>query len=285
MSTPLASSTLQTLDRAIEVPSYDRSAVSIGIVHFGVGGFHRSHQALYIDDLLCHGEAHDWGICGVGLLPGDQAMHEALTSQDCLYTVVTRHSSGEVSARVVGSIIEYLYAPDDPEQVLTVLADPRVRVVSLTVTEGGYSLDAVTGEFDPSSATIRAEIVDPGPPSTVFGYLLEGLRRRRENGLRPFTVMSCDNIAHNGVVARASLCAYAGLVDPDLAEWIRQAVPFPNSMVDRITPATTPKTSRTFGVSLESRMRGLSSPNRSGSGYSKMNFPVAVRRSSVLVCR
>ncbi|MBR7827324.1 mannitol dehydrogenase family protein [Actinospica sp. MGRD01-02] len=220
-------------------PTYDRSAVSVGIVHFGVGGFHRAHQAAYIDSLMAQGTAMDWGICGVGVKPADEAMARALVPQQCRYTLVTKHPDGKLEPRVIGSIVEYLYAPDDPERVLRVLTREQTRIVSLTITEGGYNFNQVTREFIADEPEVAADLVRGATPSTVFGYVVEALDRRRRGGIAPFTVMSCDNIQSNGHVAREMFTAFAALRDPELARWITEHVHFPDSMVDRITPATT----------------------------------------------
>ncbi|MBG6097699.1 mannitol dehydrogenase family protein [Nocardioides luteus] len=235
---PLTSARLGELSAAIAVPAYDRSAVTPGIVHLGVGGFHRAHQARYIDDLLASGIT-DWGIVGVGLMPQDVRMRDALAAQDHLYTLVERAPDGGVHGRVIGSIIDYLFAPDSPEAVLALLTDPRIRIVSLTITEGGYHVNQATGGFDASDPDIQADLEPGAVPSTAFGYVVEALARRRAAGVAPFTVMSCDNIAGNGDVARAMMSAFASLRDPDLGAWIASDVAFPSSMVDRITPATT----------------------------------------------
>ncbi|WP_116711259.1 mannitol dehydrogenase family protein [Actinomycetospora cinnamomea] len=240
-ATTLTAATLPDLPPEVPGPSYDRSAVSVGIVHFGVGGFHRAHQAMYLDALMERGGALDWGICGVGVLEADQRMAEVTEAQDDLYTLVLKHSDGSREPRVVGSIVDYLYAPADPEAVLDRMTDPATRIVSLTVTEGGYHKNASTGEFDDRDPAIRADIDAPEgtAPRTTFGFLVEALRRRRADGTGPFTVMSCDNIQGNGHVAQAMITAYARRRDPQLADWIDAEVPFPNSMVDRITPRTT----------------------------------------------
>jgi len=226
-------------DGAVGLPPYDRTGLHAGIVHLGVGGFHRAHQALALDELLRRGEARDWAICGVGLLPGDSAMRDALVPQDGRYTLVTKHPDGALEARVVGSLVEYLYAPDDPEAVLERLADPATRIVSLTITEGGYNFDQVTGEFDATAPAVVADARPGAVPTTVFGYVVEALARRRARGVPPFTVMSCDNVQGNGDKARAVFSAFAALRDPGLGEWVRDTVAFPSSMVDRITPVTT----------------------------------------------
>lgn len=237
MVSSLSSRALPLLD--IPVPSYDRSTLRTGVVHFGVGGFHRAHQAMYLDALMNSGQALDWAICGVGVLPGDRRMHEVMLAQDCLYTLMVKHPDGRLEPRVIGSVTEYLFAPDDPEAVVARMADPGTRIVSLTVTEGGYHLHPVTGEFDDRDEAIQHDLTHPdGPPRTMFGFVTAALRRRRADGTGAFTVMSCDNIQGNGDVAHKMISAFARLQDPDLADWIEREVPFPNSMVDRITPVT-----------------------------------------------
>jgi len=235
--TPLTAGTLATLHPEVAVPGYDRERVTAGIVHLGVGGFHRAHQAMYVDRLLTEGLGEEWGICGVGVLPGDARMRDALRDQDHLYTLVVKHADGRLEPRVIGSVVDFLLAPDDPGAVLDRLAAPGTRIVSLTVTEGGYHVHPVTGELDPSGL---AQDLAPGShPTTAFGFVLEGLARRRAAGLPPYTVMSCDNIRGNGDVARRMLVAFARLKDPALADWVDENVAFPSSMVDRITPVTT----------------------------------------------
>ncbi|HEX8093362.1 mannitol dehydrogenase family protein [Jatrophihabitans sp.] len=235
----LNAGTLDRLPAAIARPAYDRDKVRVGIVHLGVGGFHRAHQAMYLDRLMNDGQAMDWGICGVGLLPGDRRMQQVMHAQDGLYTLVVKHPDGTLSSRVIGSIVKYLYAPDDPVTVIEALAERRTRIVSLTVTEGGYNLRPGTGRFDDTNLEVLKDLTDGVTPTTWFGYLTEGLRLRRARGLGGFTVVSCDNIEGNGDAARESLSAFATLKDPELGDWIRATVRFPDSMVDRITPATT----------------------------------------------
>lgn len=235
----LTSSTLPELPAAVGKPSYDRSALTAGIVHFGVGGFHRAHQAMYLDSLMNVGQALDWAICGVGVLPVDARMKQVMDSQDCLYTLVVKNPDGTRDARVIGSIIEYLFAPDDPDAVIEKMASGAVRIVSLTVTEGGYNFHHVTGEFNTENPDVIHDLQPGTAPRTTFGLVTEALARRRERGLEPFTVMSCDNIQGNGDVAKKMFTAYASLKDAELGGWIEENVPFPNSMVDRITPVTT----------------------------------------------
>lgn len=236
--TRLKNDNLSRLPREVARPAYDRREVTPGIVHFGVGGFHRAHQAMYLDALMNRGEALDWGIVGVGVMPGDRRMQQALAAQDHLYTLVIKHPDGRREPRVIGSLIDYRFAPDDPAAAIELLADPTIRIVSLTVTEGGYNVHPVSGEFDLAAPDIRHDLEHPEAPRTTFGLIVEGLARRRERGIAPFTVMSCDNIQGNGEVARETFCAYARARDPGLADWIEAEVAFPNAMVDRITPVT-----------------------------------------------
>lgn len=248
----LNDATVASLPAGVAVPGYDRGLVRAGIVHIGVGGFHRSHEAMYLDTLLNQGLASDWGICGVGLLESDAAMRDAMAAQDCLYTLVTRHSDGTWEPRVIGSIVEYLFAPDDPEAVIERMAAAQVRIVSLTVTEGGYNVDPVTGAFDSSAPDVRADLQPGAVPGTVFGLVTEALARRRQRGVAAFTVLSCDNMQSNGQVSQHAFTSFARLRDPDLAEWIAANVAFPSCMVDRITPRTTDadraELSRRFGI-------------------------------------
>jgi mannitol 2-dehydrogenase len=235
----LSAAALAGLSGRVPVPGYDRSRVTAGIVHFGVGGFHRAHQAMYLDRLMNAGEALDWGICGVGVLEADRRMKTVLEEQDHLYTLVLKHPDGTIDPRVIGSIVDYLLAPDDPQAVVEKLADPGVRIVSLTITEGGYNFDQNTGEFDAANPVVQADLAPGAQPRTVFGLIVAGLALRRERGVPPFTVMSCDNVPGNGEMARRVFTAFARLRDAELADWIEESVSFPNSMVDRITPATT----------------------------------------------
>jgi len=240
-NTPLSSSTLGDLDARVARPAYDRSQVTPSIVHFGVGGFHRAHEAMYLDRLMNDGKAMEWGICGVGALPHDRRIIDTLRSQDGLYTLVVKHPDGRREPRVIGSIVQTMFAPDDPHAVVARLADPATRIASLTITEGGYLVNQVTGEFDASDPSIQADLVEGATPSTVFGYITAALALRRERDETPFTVMSCDNLPDNGDVAKRMMCAFARLKDPALADWMEAEVAFPNCMVDRITPVTSPE--------------------------------------------
>ncbi len=235
----LGAGTLSSVRESVPAPSYDRSRVTAGVVHFGVGGFHRAHQAMYLDRLMNDRVALDWGICGVGVMPQDRRMKEALDAQDCLYTLVVKHPDGTYEPRVIGSIIDYLYAPDDPRAVIEKMAAAATRIVSLTITEGGYNLDNVTGAFDAASAGVVHDLEPSATPRTTFGLITEALRLRRDRGLAPFTIMSCDNLQGNGHLSRQVFTTFARLRDPQLGDWVEREVRFPNSMVDRITPVTT----------------------------------------------
>jgi len=234
----LNGSNLRFISPNVQVPSYDRGGLTQSIVHIGVGGFHRAHQAVYLDDLLHLPGENGWGICGIGLLRADSRMRDALRRQNCLYTVLTCSAAGE-QARVIGSLLAYLYAPGGPEAVLEKMASAECRIVSLTVTEGGYYIDQGTGEFDDNHPDIVYDLQHPREPACSFGYLAEALNRRRSRGLPPFTVMSCDNLQQNGEVTRRMFLAFCGLRDPGLQQWLASNCAFPNSMVDRITPVTT----------------------------------------------
>ncbi len=212
-------------------PSYDRDEIGVGIVHFGVGGFHRAHQAMYIDRLLEMGLAKEWGICGVGVMAADRKMADVMAAQDGLYTLLLENPDGTRDARVIGSIVDYRYAPDDPESVIELLAAPSTRIISLTITEGGYNIETLNDGGIAGSA---------GGGVHVFGLVASALARRRERGIPSPTIVSCDNIEGNGEVARHAFTTYADRLHPGLGEWMSEHTRFPNSMVDRITPATTP---------------------------------------------
>ena len=237
---PLANATLGRAAPHVAVPAYDRHRLTAGIAHIGVGNFHRAHQARYIDHVL-HLPGHEkWAICGIGLGngPASVAKADALRAQDCLYTLTEFSSDGTTAVRVIGAMIEYLHAPADPEAVLTRLADPAIRIVSLTITEGGYNLDETTGAFRFDTPDVAHDLLG-GPPRTAFGFIVEALRRRRAANVLPFTVMSCDNLRGNGDTARRAVLDFARATDVDLAAWIERYVAFPNSMVDRIAPQVT----------------------------------------------
>ena len=235
MATELNSAALAALPEGVAGPNYDRAALRPGILHVGVGNFHRAHMAVYLDDLFGMGESHDWALIGAGVRAGDAVMRDRLNAQDWLTTVVELDPSG-LHARVVGPMIDF--AEIDAEATIARMADPSIRIVSLTITEGGYYVDAKTGGFDVTHTDIQADVSDPAHPTTVFGMILAALRRRIADGHPPFTVLSCDNLPENGHVAKRTVTGLANLTDPDFANWVAANVAFPNSMVDCITPAT-----------------------------------------------
>jgi mannitol 2-dehydrogenase len=236
---PLNARTLTYWRDRLPVPAYDRDLVTTGVVHVGVGGFHRAHQAMYHDRLMNEGTALHWGICGVGVMPEDWKMKQVLDVQDGLYTLVLKHSDGTYEPRVIGSVVEYLFAPDDPEAVIEKMAAESTRIVSLTITEGGYNINDVTGEFDLTNPDVIHDLEPEAVPRTTFGLITGALRRRRKQGRAPFTVMSCDNLQGNGHLTKQVFTTFARLQEIELGDWVESEVNFPNSMVDRITPVTT----------------------------------------------
>lgn len=250
--TELTAATLDQLDPRVATPDYDRSTLRVGIVHFGVGGFHRAHQQVYLDAIAAAGETR-WGVCGVGLLPADAAARDAAHAQDGLYVLTSSAPDGTRESRVIGTLVRYLFGPDDPAAVLDVLTAASTRIVSLTITEGGYGIDDATGEFDPHDELTLRDLAGAERPHSAFGYLTEALRRRRDEGTAPFTVLSCDNIQANGQVAKKAVVSFARARDPRLADWIDATVSFPSCMVDRITPVPTADTRRAlrdeYGIS------------------------------------
>jgi mannitol 2-dehydrogenase len=233
--TKLSAATLPSITTAA-TPAYDRATLTAGIVHFGVGNFHRAHQAVYLDDLLATGSGHDWALVGAGVREADEAMRQKLKAQDWLTTVVEQEADTS-SARVTGAMIDYL-RPGDSAAVIARLSDPAIRIVSLTITEGGYYIDPASQTFDATHPDIAFDAANMAAPKTAFGLILAGLLARRAAGIQPFTVMSCDNIPGNGHVTQNAVVGLAQLVDPALAQWVSDSVAFPNGMVDRITPAT-----------------------------------------------
>jgi mannitol 2-dehydrogenase len=254
---------LAALPPGIATPAYDPAGIRRGILHIGVGNFHRAHQAVYLDELFSRGGGHAFGIVGAGIRDADRAMREALARQDFLYTVVEQQGDA-ANARITASMVGFV-DPADPRALIAAMADPAIRIVSLTITEGGYCVDASTGRFDPAHPAIatdaaalvsrgddaRADVAAgsaAGPPTpghdgwvphTAFAPIVAALARRRAEGRGAFTVMSCDNLPGNGDAARAAVVGLAERVDPALAQWIAHNAAFPNAMVDRITPATT----------------------------------------------
>ncbi|SDP03968.1 mannitol dehydrogenase family protein [Afipia sp. GAS231] len=231
----LSNASLARLPGQIRRPSYDRSTIRPGIVHLGIGAFHRAHQAVVIDDLLGRG-ASEWGIVGASLRSPDT--RDALVPQDCLYTLAVRSGAG-TEHRVIGSVLETLVAPANPERLLARMADPATRIVSLTVTEKGYCHTPQTGELDAQHPDIVHDLRHPDAPRSAPGFIVAALARRQTAGTTPFTVLSCDNLSANGHTAKRIVTQFAALRSRELAQWIEDEVAFPSTMVDRIVPETT----------------------------------------------
>jgi fructuronate reductase len=231
----LSMATLARLPGDVGRPGYDRGAVGTGIVHLGLGAFHRAHQAVYTEACLEAGET-GWGILGVSLRRPD--VRDALGPQDGLYTVVARDGAGE-RLQVVGALTGQLVAPESAARVVAAMADPAVRIVTLTVTEKGYTADIAGRCLRADLPEVVADLADPGRPATAVGMIVAALRQRRAAGVAPFTVLSCDNLPGNGDLLHRVLAGYAGRVDPDLGRFVAEEVACPQTMVDRIVPATT----------------------------------------------
>lgn len=235
--TRLSESTLGALSDSIRTPRYDRTRLTPGIVHIGVGNFHRAHQAWHLHRLMDQGLCHDWAIIGAGVRPYDIEMRSKLLAQDCLTTLIELDPD-KIAVEVVGAMIDYLPVEPGHGRLIDKMADPRIRIVSLTVTESGYF--RLGGEFDSTHPDIRADVRAPDAPATAFGAIVAALRLRRARGHGPFTVQSCDNLQMNGRIAKDTITSLARLSDPSLADWVSAECSFPNAMVDCIVPATGP---------------------------------------------
>jgi len=233
--TKLSVQTLSDINADVKKPSYQKNELTPGIVHVGIGNFHRAHQASYLHRLFELGVDRDWAIVGAGVTQYDEAMRTRLAEQDWLTTVVELDPD-KLSARIIGPIVDFVEI--NANSVVEAMAQPNIRIVSLTVTEGGYFVDAGTDGFDASHPDIVADANNPEQPKTVFGIIIAALNKRRLSGIQPFTVMSCDNLPENGYVAKRAVLGLARSFDSDLHDWIAENVEFPNSMVDCITPST-----------------------------------------------
>jgi mannitol 2-dehydrogenase len=242
---------LSRLPSGIRIPGYDRGQVKAGIIHIGVGAFHRSHQAYYTDLILRDKKNSNWGICGIALLDSDRPNYTDLAAQDGLYTLTVAKPDGSYDTMVPGSLIEYLFAPDNPGAVIEKIAHPDIKIITLTITEGGYNFNS-SGEFLMNEPLVQWDLSHPGQPKTVFGYLAMGLKRRMERSLNGLTIQSCDNIQKNGDLLKKMLLTFIKESEPGLAAWVEKEITFPNSMVDRITPAATESDTEyirnTFGI-------------------------------------
>lgn len=230
---------LPKLPPPVKTPAYDPSRVKAGIVHLGLGGFHRAHMARYTHELMEKDpSALSWGIAGAGLMPADRRMAESLKPQDCLYTLMEREGDEE-AVTIIGSLGDVVFAGESSARLLDAIGRPEIRIVSLTVTEHGYCLNRSTRRLDPEHRLIKHDIAEPEAPSSAIGVIVEAYRRRKIAGQKAFTALSCDNIEHNGNVLRQAVLDLADMQgDRQLADWIEENASFPNTMVDRITPVT-----------------------------------------------
>lgn len=220
--------------------TYDRTQVTPGILHIGVGNFHRAHEEFYTNRLLEDPIQLDWGICGAMLLPSDEPLYKALKKQGNEYTLTVCGRDGQDEVYRIGSLVELIWGIEDPEAVLAKIADKNIRILTFTITEGGYNLEKATGEFMLDNEEVKYDLLHPRTPKTVFGFVAEGLRRRKAAGHGPITLLSCDNLQHNGRTSRKAFTSFIKAQDAELAAWVNENVAFPDSMVDRITPATRP---------------------------------------------
>lgn len=219
--------------------AYKRSSIKAGIVHIGVGNFHRAHLQYLTNKLLNDSNQSNWGICGAMLLPSDQHLYNALKEQDNIYTLTVCDRKGGDSVYRIGSLVELIWSIDNPEEVINKIADADIKIITMTITEGGYNIDKKTGNFIFDNTDVKHDLMHWHNPITSFGFVAEGLRQRKASGNGPITILSCDNLQHNGDTARKAFTSFFLRQDKDLAAWVEQNVTFPNSMVDRITPATT----------------------------------------------
>ena len=234
---PLSDAALDQLPAEVARPEYNRSALRAGIVHIGLGNFHRAHQAWYLHRLMQQGHAHEWAIIGAGVRPYDAEMRSKLLAQDCLTTLIELDPSG-TSAEISGSMIDYVPVEEGHGPLIAAMADPSIRIVAMTVTEGGYYTDSASGEMDANHPDMIHDAQHPDRPRTAFGAMIAALRLRRDHGYGPFAAQSCDNLLGNGRILRQTVVSLARLSDSDLADWIDARCSFPNSMVDCIVPAT-----------------------------------------------
>ena len=223
-----------SFQKNILTPSYDRRKIEVGIVHLGIGAFHRAHQAFFTDQVL-EEDGGDWAICGVSLKRPE--VRDQMVPQDGLYCLVEQDATGK-PIKIIGAVKEVLFAPEDPEAILKIMASPDTRVVSLTVTEKGYCHDPASGRLNFQHPDILNDLKSPSQPASIIGFLVQALSLRRDSGIKAFTVLSCDNLPENGKTLQKLVLEFANRRDPDLAKWIEKEATFPCCMVDRIVPAT-----------------------------------------------
>ncbi len=234
----LNNDSLSRLPDSVIIPNYDRNSLTAGIVHIGVGNFHRAHLAWYLHRLMQNGQAYDWAIIGAGVREHDKIMRNKLLAQDCLTTLIELDPAGGQATEVTGAMIDFLPVEPENQPLIDAMARPEIKIVSLTITEGGYYLDSTTGKLDCGHADILHDAAHPQTPKTAFGAIVAALKLRRERGITSFSCLCCDNLQANGAILRQTVVGLARLSDPELASWIDSQSAFPNSMVDCIVPAT-----------------------------------------------
>ena len=276
---------LHHLAPEVRLPAYTLSDTRQGIAHIGVGGFHRAHQAYYTDALMNTGKDLDWAICGVGLRAEDRRARDDLKAQDYLFTLLELGDTDDTEVRVIGAIRDMLLAEDGAQALIDKLASPEIRIVSLTITEGGYCIDDSNGEFMAHLPQIQHDLAHPDAPTTVFGFLCAALVKRRAAGTPAFTLMSCDNLPHNGAVTRKALLAFAALRDAESARLDRQQRQFsqrhgrPHHPDDQ--HRTSPATGRQARASM---MPGRWSANPLRNGCWKTSSSTGVRPGNRSAC-
>ena len=229
---------VDSLRNRVSTPTFDRDKIKTSIAHIGVSNFHRVHQAYYMHELMQKHDRLDYGICGIDLLDGDRKIYNVLKDQDGLYSLIIKDENGSHQVKIIGSIVEYFFGPENPMAVIERLANPDIEIISLTIAEDGYHLNEITGEFDQEHPSVDEDVKNPFYPKTVFGYLVQAFKLRKLRGLSGCTVLSCDNIKGNGDTMKLSFFNYVSQVEPELLPWLEKNSTFPNSMVDRITPLT-----------------------------------------------
>ncbi|XMO86855.1 mannitol dehydrogenase family protein [Algibacter sp. AS12] len=229
---------LDAIKENASIPLFDRDQITTSIAHIGVSNFHRAHQAFYINELIEKHQAFNFGICGIDLLDSDRKTYNVLKDQDGLYTLITKSPTGFQKPKIIGAIVEYFFGPENPMAVIERLANPDIKIISLTIAEDGYHLNEITGEFDQKHPSVAEEVVNPFNPKTVFGYLTQAFKLRKLRGISGCTILSCDNIKNNGDTMKHSFLNYVEKNEPELLPWLKNNTTFPNTMVDRITPTT-----------------------------------------------
>jgi mannitol 2-dehydrogenase len=232
---------INSLPEDIDTPTYDRDKIKTSIIHIGVTDSHRAHQAHYLHKLIENYNELNYGICGVDLLDSDRKIYNILKDQDGLYTLMVKDASGSHQNKIIGSIVEYLYGPENPLAVIERMAKSDIKIISLTIAEDGYHLNEVTGEFNINHPEVEEDTLNKFNPKTVYGYLTQAFKLRKKRGLPGCTILSCDNIKSNGDTIKKSFFEYVRKNEPELLPWIINNTSFPNSMVDRITTVTNSK--------------------------------------------